>query len=319
MIKYDLIIIGAGIAGMTAAIGAARQGIKDILIIEREAHLGGILNQLIHNGFGEKFIGAKITGPEYIDFLKNEMENLNIKMMLNSSVLEVSGEKLVTYVNPTDGVTEVRARSIIFAMGAREKFNGNVMISTNGLTGIFTLGEGHCQVNLEGYLPGGYTIITGTNKWAFLVARRLIIEGGKVEGVILEKSFDEVVDDDIKDIIEGFNIPIIENSKIVQVDGKVRVESVKILNTKDNTVIEKQCDSLLLSVGFVPDTSIIKKLKLDINKSTEGPAVNHYKTSKDGFFACGSILYGESIFKMDEVDGLDCGIKAAKYIQKYMY
>lgn len=319
MSKYDLIIIGAGVAGMTAAIGAARQGIKNILLIEREAHLGGILNQLIHNGFGEKFLGAKITGPEYIDFLEHEMESLNIKVALNTTVLEVTTEKYVTYVNSTEGVVEVTSGCIIFAMGAREKFTGNVMISTNGLTGICTLGEGHREINLEGYLPGGYTIITANNKWAFLVARRLIIEGGKVEAVIIENTFDEFTNDEINEIICGFDIPIVENSKIIEVDGGVRVESVKIMNVKDKSISEKQCDSLLLSVGFVPDTAIMRKLRIDINSETLGPEVKDFETSKDGFFACGNILYGDLVFNMKEIDGLDCGIKAAQYIKKYIY
>lgn len=319
MSKYDLVIIGAGVAGMTAAIGAARQGIKNILVIEREASLGGILNQLIHNGFGEKFLGTKITGPEYIDFLKNEMHTLNIEVKLETTVLEVTREKVITYVNPEEGVVEVRTGCVIFAMGAREKFTGSVMISTNGLTGIFTLGEGQREVNLEGYLPGGYTIITANNKWAFLVARRLIIEGGKVEAVITEKSFDEIINDEVKEIIQGFKIPIIENSKIVEVGGKVRIENVKIMNVKDKSIIEKQCDSLLLSVGFAPDKALINKLKLEIDESTSGPKVEEYQTSKDGFFACGNILYGDKVFEMKEIDGFDCGIKAAKYIKKYIY
>ena len=319
MSKYDLVIIGAGVAGMTAAIGAARQGVKNILIIERETHLGGILNQLIHNGFGEKFLGTKITGPEHIDFLKSEMHTLNIEVKLETTVLEVTREKVVTYVNPEEGVTEARAGCIIFAMGAREKFTGSVMVSTNGLTGIFTLGEGQRQVNLEGYLPGGYTIITANNKWAFLVARRLIIEGGRVEAVIIENSFDEMMNDEIKEIIHGFKIPVIENSKIIEVDGKVRIESVKIMNIKDKSIVEKQCDSLLLSVGFAPDNALINKLKLDINKETLGPEVKDFQTSRDGFFACGNILYGDKVFEIKEIDGLDCGIKAAKYIQKYIY
>lgn len=316
MPKYDLIIIGAGIAGMTAAMGAAQEGIEKILIIERESRAGGIINQFIHNGFGEKFLGQLVTGPEYIDFIEKKLDQLGIEIVLNTSVLEISKEKIVTYVNGETGVTEAAADAVILAMGAKETYSGNVIIPVNGLTGIFTIGEAHRMVNLEGYLPGKRTVIIAKDKWAFLVARRLLIEGGKIEGVIIEKNFSEIADEQIQDIIDGFDIPIIENSRIVQIEGETRIEKAKIENINTNIISERECDSLLLSVGFVPDISIIKNLKLNINAETSGLEVVEYKTSMEGFFACGNIIYGEKSPHLREVNGIECGIKAAKYLRK---
>ncbi|OOM12044.1 NAD(P)/FAD-dependent oxidoreductase [Clostridium saccharobutylicum] len=319
MPNYELIIIGAGIAGMTAAIGARERGIKKILILEKESNVGGIINQCIHNGFGEKLIGEKVTGPEYIYHIEKQLEKANVDVVLNANVLDITREKVVTYVSPKDGVKDESAGVIILAMGAKEKYCGNFLIPTNGLTGIFTVGEAQRIVNLEGYLPGKKTIIMAKDKWGFIMARRLIIEGGNVEGVILENEFNKIANPEIESIIDGFNIPIIENSKVINVEGKTRVQKIRIMNVNDKTITERECDSLLLSVGFVPKVSILRKLKINFDDKTLGPKVKEFKTSLDGFFACGNIIYGEAALIMEEINGTECGIKAAEYIQKYIY
>ncbi|MDR3598726.1 NAD(P)/FAD-dependent oxidoreductase [Clostridium sp.] len=314
MPKYDLIIIGAGIAGMTAAIGAARDGIKKILIIEREAIVGGIINQFIHNGFGKELLGQLVTGPEYVDLIEKQLKQLGVEVLLNSTVLEVSKEKTVTYVNPEEGVKEVTARGLILAMGAKEKYFGNVVIPVNGLTGIFGVGEAHKIINLEGYLPGKRTVIIAKDKWAFIVARRLLIEGGKIEALIIEKPFEEIASKEIHNIIDGFDIPIIENSRVVEIQGKTRIEKMKIINLGNRVIGEKECDSLLLSGSFIPEISIIKNLKVHMNGEILGPEVVNYVTSLDGVFACGNIIYGEKALHMEEFNGSECGEKAANYI-----
>ncbi|EMU53398.1 NAD(P)/FAD-dependent oxidoreductase [Clostridium butyricum] len=317
MPSYDLIIIGAGIAGMTAALGAARQGIGKILVIEKESSVGGIINQCIHNGFGKKLIGEYVTGPEYIQYIKDEIQKENIEIILNSNVLDINRDRVVTYVSPSEGVKEVNAKAIIFAMGAREKYSGNIMISTNTLTGIFTVGEAQRIVNLDGYIPGKNAIITAKDRWGFLLARRLLIEGGSVSAVVLEDSFKNVESKEINDIIDGFGISIIEKSRIIGIEGNTRINSVKLLNLEDGSIINKECDCLLLSVGFIPETVRIKKLNIEIDERTLGPKVNDYMTSTDGFFACGNIVYGEDVLKISEIDGIECGEKAASYIKKY--
>jgi thioredoxin reductase len=319
MPNYDLIVIGAGIAGMTAAMGAANAGIKKILIIEKESAVGGIINQCIHNGFGKKFLGEKVTGPEYIDYIEKQLDQSKIDIMLNTTLLDITREKTVTYVNSSEGVKDVTAGAIIFAMGAKERYSGNVVIPTNGLTGIFTVGEAHRIINLEGYLPGRKTVIIAKDKWGFIVARRLIIEGGNIEAVVIENSYDKMADSEIHNIMDGFYIPVIENSRVIEIEGDTRIQKVKVLNLKDNHIDEKECDSLLLSVGFIPENDVVKKLKIDINNDMLGPEVVDYKTSLDGFFACGNIIYGESAMHMEETDGIECGEKAAEYINKYIY
>jgi len=202
-------------------------------------------------------------------------------------------------------------------MGSRERYSGNVIIPTNGLTGIFTVGEAHRIINLDGYLPGRKTIIIAKNKWGFIVARRLIIEGGSVEGLVIENKFVDMADSEIHNIVNGFDIPIIENSRVIEIEGNTRIEKVKIMNLNDNEIEEKECDSLFLSVGFIPENTILKKLKIDMDNEILGPKVVNFETSIDGFFACGNIIYGEKALHMKETDGIECGIKAAEYIKKY--
>ncbi|NME82609.1 FAD-dependent oxidoreductase [Clostridium sp. SM-530-WT-3G] len=318
MLDYDLIIIGAGIAGMTAALGAAESGLKKILLIEREEDIGGIVNQFIHNDFGKKFIGECVTGPEYIQFLKNKLKDTEVDIYINSTVLDITVNKTVVYVNPVDGVKEVTAGAIIFAMGCKERLSGNVDVATNGLTGIFTVGEAQRIVNIEGYLPGKNAIITAKDKWGFILARRLLIEGGNVDAILIEKKFEDIVDDEIADIIDGFDMPIVERTKVINIYGDVRINTVEVINLDTKETINHICDSLILSVGFIPENYKIKKLKIEIDENTKGPKVIDYMTSIDGFFACGNIIYGENTLKMKDIDGYECGKKAAEYINRYL-
>lgn len=270
MLNYDLIIIGAGVSGMTAALGAAESGLKKILLIDREENIGGLVNQCIHNGFGRKFMGESVTGPEYIQFLKDELKKTEVDIRVNSTVLDITVNKTVTYVNPVDGVREVTAGAIIFAMGCKERFSGNVDIATNGLTGVFTVGEAQRIVNVEGYLPGKSSVITAKDKWGFILARRLIIEGGNVKAVIVENKFEDMADEEVLDIIDGFDIPIVERSKIVHIFGDVRITTVEAVNLDTKETTNYDCDCLILSVGFVPENSKLKKLKIELDDKTNG-------------------------------------------------
>lgn len=317
MPNYDLIIIGAGIAGMTAALGAAKAGIKRILIIEKESDVGGIVNQFIHNGFGKKIMNNSVTGPEYIQFIEDEIKKENVDILFNSNVLDINRNKVLTYVNPSEGVKEVSAGAIIFAMGSKEQYSGNITISTNTLTGVFTVGEAQRIVNLDGYIPGRNAIITAKDKWGFLLARRLTIEGGAISAVVLEDDFKSIETDEIHRIIDGFDIPIIDKARITAIDGETRISSVRLLNLEDGSTIEKECDCLLLSVSFIPEIRMLKKLRINIDKKTLGPEVSDYMTSIDGFFACGNLIYGQDALYFSDINGFECGEKAAEYIKKY--
>ncbi|MBE6072160.1 MAG: NAD(P)/FAD-dependent oxidoreductase [Clostridium butyricum] len=318
MKSYDLIIIGAGISGMTAAMGAINKGIKNILIIEREDFIGGLMNQCIHNGFGKKILGKEVTGPEYIEYIDESIDKSNTDILLNTTALNVTEDNIVTYVNSSEGVTEVKGTAIIFAMGAKERYFGDIMLVTKKLIGIQTVGEAHRIINFEGYLPGRNSVILAKNKWGFILARRLLIEGGNVEAVILEKNYEEIVTDEIKNIIEGFNIPIIDCSSIIEVNGKDRVQRVKVRNLKNNSICEINCDALLLTVNFEPEDILVKKIKVSMPDEKSILKNKDYRTSQMGLFACGNIVHGENAFKFRDKTGIECGEQAADYV-KSMY
>jgi len=314
MKSYDLIIIGAGIAGMTAAISAINCGIRNILMVDRENYIGGMMNQCIHNAFGKELLGKELTGPEYIEYLRQSLQNNHIEILTKTTVLDINENKIVTYVNSISGVQDVKGLGIIFAMGAKEKYVGDIMLVTKNLIGIQTLGEAHRIINFEGYLPGSNSIIFAKNKWAFIVARRMLIEGGKVKAIIMEKKYDEIIDEEIEDIIEGFNMNILDYTKIVGVDGKGKIEKVTIQNLRDKKNMDLQCDSLILSVDFESEDYLAKKINANIKKDN-----NDYETTLEGFFACGNIIYGEKALKMKGINGDKCGKQAAQYIKSQYF
>lgn len=319
MNQYDLIVIGGGIAGMTAAMEAAKNGVKNILIIEREKTLGGILNQCIHIGFGKKLLKTSVSGTEYINYIQKEIEKSNITVLLKTEVLDLSMDKVVTYVNSKDGVVEVKASAIILATGCREKYTGSIVIPTNSFTGIYTVGNAHEVINIDGYLPGKQSVIVANNKWALIVARRLIVEGGNVKALLIMKNDNFKFDDEDKDIIEGFDIPIIENSRIMSIVGNERIEKVKIQHVESGKEEIIECDSLLLSVGYFPEIELGKKINIKINDKTLGPEVNNYSTSVNGVYACGNLIYGVEALNEQDVNGIEAGKVVAEYINKFIY
>lgn len=316
MKKYDLVVIGGGIAGMTATLSALQNGIKNILLIEREDEFGGILNQCIHNGFGKSYLEDEVTGPEFVEFIKIKLSKYEFDKKKKTSVLNVSNEKIVTYVNEKDGVRDVKAKAIILATGCRERYTGNVLTPTSRFTGVFTIGNAHRFINLEGILPGKNPVIIANNKWALILARRLEIEGGKVAALIINEDSNFKFTDKNKEILEGFDMNILENTKLLDVDGNIRINKVKVLNKKTDEIKEIQCDSLFLSVGYYPELGTVKELNLKINEDTITPIVDNYETSKQGVFACGNIIYGRKCIEMEDINGFDAGLVASNYIHK---
>lgn len=319
MNQYDLIVIGGGISGMTAAMEAAKNGVKNILIIEREKTLGGILNQCIHIGFGKKLLKTSVSGTEYINYIQKEIEKSNITVLLKTEVLDLSMDKIVTYVNSKDGVVEVKASAIILATGCREKYTGSIVIPTNSFTGIYTVGSAHKVINIDGYLPGKQSVIVANNKWALIVARRLIVEGGNVKALLIMKNDNFKFNDEDKDIIEGFDIPVIENSKLMSILGNERIEKVKIKHIESDQEEIIECDSLLLSVGYFPEIELGKKINIKIDDKTLGPEVNNYSTSVNGVYACGNLIYGIEALNEQDVNGIEAGKVVAEYIKKFIY
>ena len=317
MIRYDLIIIGGGASGLSAGVSALQNGIKKVLILERESLLGGNLNLFIHQGFGEYYLGKAVTGPEFASELIREFKVLGGSYKIDTEVLEVTKNKIVTYVNPEEGVQEIQANVIIIASGCRERFTGNINVPIHKYTGIYSLVSAHKLVNLKGYLPGKEIVILGKNNRSLLVAVRLMLEGAKIKAIIAS-NYTENIDEKLKRYIKDFNINIIENSRIIELSGDERLNSIDIESSIDNSINTIECDSLILTVGYFPDLNFIRKSNIELNGKGY-LNVDNYETCASGIFACGSVLTGKiDLFNKGE-EGYKAGIIASNYIKKYFY
>ncbi|MGL4773251.1 MAG: NAD(P)/FAD-dependent oxidoreductase [Clostridium sp.] len=316
MKQFDLVIIGGGIAGISAAAGALEKGIENILLIEREESLGGILNQCIHVGFGGGFLEEEVTGPEFVNYFEEKIKCEKVKIMTDTEVLDISNNKVITCVNPKEGVFEVVSKSIILATGCREKFIGSINIPTHKYTGIFTVGSAHKIVNLEGYLPGKEVVIKGNSPWSLIVARRLCVEGAKVKGIIINTEKNSFISEGDFDIIKGFDIPIFNGYKITEINGSGRIAEVKAMNVKTKEELTLNCDSLLLSVAYLSESKLPKEAGVLVNENMT-PIVKDYATNIPGIFACGALIYGNEVVRLKNINGFKAGIKAGEYIKEY--
>ena len=310
MNKYDLIIVGAGASGLSAGVSALKSGIKSVLILEKEDVLGGNLNLFIDNGFGEYYLNNIVTGPEIGSILIKDYKELGGEYKVNTRVLEINRDKIITYVNPNEGIQEVEANAIILAAGCREKYTGNIMIPIHKFTGIFTTGAAHRLVNYSGYLPGKEVIITGDDMWTFILARRLVIEGANLKGIVTER---KCFNRDELDIVNGFNIPIIYTSEVIEIEGEERVNLAKVKNIETEEITSIECDSLILSVGYLPDNDFIRKMSLIMDGDRIYSENN--KTSVEGIFITGTMEKGiTDLFKSGE-NGFKVGKQVAKYLK----
>ncbi len=310
MNKYDLVIVGGGSSGLSAGVSALKSGVKNVLILEKEEVLGGNLNLFINNGFGEYYLNNIVTGPELGSILIKDYETLGGEYKINTRVLEINRDKIITYVNPTEGIQEIQANAIILAAGCREKYTGNIMIPIHKYTGIFTTGSAHRLVNYSGYLPGKEVIITGDNMWTLILARRLVVEGANLKGIVTErKSFNR----DELDIINGFNIQIIYTSEVIDVEGEERINLVKVKNIETDEISSIECDSLILPVGYLPDSDFIRKMNLIM----DGDIIHSENnvTSMEGVFITGTMGTGvKQLFNSGE-NGFKVGKQVAEYLK----
>lgn len=311
MNKYDLVIIGAGASGLSAGVSALKSGIKDVLILEKEDVLGGNLNLFIDNGFGEYYLNKTVTGPELGSVLIKDYKALEGKYKLDTRVLEINRDKVITYVNPEEGIQEIEAKSIILAAGCREKYTGNILIPIHKFTGIFTTGSAHRLVNYNGYLPGKEIIISGSDLWTLIVARRLVIEGANVKGIVTER---KCFNRDELEIINGFNIPIIYESEVVDIEGIERINLVRIKNIYNEEITSIDCDSFILSVGYLPDSDFLKKMSIIMDGDYINNKNNH--TSVEGIFVCGTMEKGVNALLNSGENGLKVGRQAAQYLNQ---
>ena len=296
---YDVIIIGGGPAGLSAAYSAWENGAKKILIIERDRELGGILQQCIHNGFGLHHFKEELTGPGYayrcIELIKDKPE---IEALIDTMVLEILEDKTVIAVSPEKGLLQVQGKTIILTMGCRERTRGAIRIPGERPAGVFTAGAAQRMVNMEGYLPGKKIVILGSGDIGLIMARRMSLEGCKVEAVLEICPFSNGLTRNIVQCLEDYNIPLYLSHTIVKIHGHERVTGVTVAKVDEKmqpiagTEFDIDCDTLLLSVGLIPENELSRGLHLEMHPLTSGPIVDQRRqTSMPGIFAAGNVVH----------------------------
>ena len=318
----DLVIIGGGPAGMSAAVAAYESGIKDILILERDGALGGILRQCIHNGFGLHKFGEELTGPEYAWKYEKKVKELNIPYKLNTMVLDITKDKVITATNSEDGVFRIEAKAVILAMGCRERAKGALNITGTRPAGIYSAGTAQKLVNMEGYMPGRNVVILGSGDIGLIMARRMTLEGAKVNAVCELMPYSGGLARNIEQCLNDFDIPLKLSHTVVEIHGKERLEGVTIAKVDENRkpILETaefiECDTLLLSVGLIPENEPSKSAEVSLDRITSGAVVDQNRqTSVEGVFACGNVLHVHDLVDFVSEEAEIAGKSAAEYIK----
>ncbi len=321
MNKVSLVIVGGGPAGMSAAVAAYKAGVKDVLILEREAHLGGILRQCIHNGFGLHKFGEELTGPEYASRYIEQVKALGIPYKVGTMVTGITADKVITAVNPQDGIMHIQADAIILAMGCRERPKGALNIAGSRPSGIYTAGTAQKYVNIKGYMPGKEVVILGSGDIGLIMARRMTLEGAKVKAVCELMPYSGGLARNIEQCLNDFGIPLLLSHTVVQIHGKDRVTGVTIAKVDENRRPIKEteqyipCDTLLLSCGLLPENELTKGAGIDIDRVTGGAVTDQSRqTSVPGVFACGNVLHVHDLVDYVSDEAEIAGFAAADYL-----
>ena len=322
MKTYDIVIIGGGPAGLAAAVSARKNGVKSILILERDRELGGILNQCIHNGFGLHTFKEELTGPEYADRFIRQVKEMNIEYKLHTMVMSISSSKVITAMNREEGLFDIQAKAVILAMGCRERPRGALNIPGYRPAGIFSAGTAQRLVNIEGYLPGREIVILGSGDIGLIMARRMTLEGARVKVVAELMPYSGGLKRNIVQCLDDYGIPLKLSHTVVDIKGKERLESVTLAEVDADrkpipgTEEEYSCDTLLLSVGLIPENELSRDMGVDMNPVTSGPRVNEsLETNIEGVFACGNVLHVHDLVDFVSEEAGAAGRNAALYVK----
>ena len=319
--KYEIVIIGGGPAGLAAAIAAYDAGCRSILILERDNQLGGILNQCIHNGFGLHTFGEELTGPEYAARFARQVLDRGIAYKLNTMVLSIGGDKKITAVNRTDGLIEIEATAVILAMGCRERSRGALNIPGFRPAGIYSAGTAQRLVNIEGFLPGRRVVILGSGDIGLIMARRMTLEGAKVLVVAELMPYSGGLKRNIVQCLNDFDIPLKLSHTVVDIQGRERVTGVTIAEVGPDrkpipgTEIHYDCDTLLLSCGLLPENELSRGMGVTISPVTNGPVVDEsLQTNIPGVFAAGNVLHVHDLVDFVSQEAAAAGRAAVRYL-----